>query len=160
LQEDDMSLPGPDPGIPDDQIFAEANSGDNGTHNGAGQWWLSPDVVAELGGVPTDTVTTGDAVNVVSKAHHRGGLNLNTEVAFDVWICSSTVAIAAGNATKISPLTNQLRISQFNGQPSATKSFTWNVPQNGAGAETAGHRCLVGRVYPVLPADTPSTTDF
>jgi hypothetical protein len=148
-----------DPGLAgDNQVYAEAITGDGGVHNASAIWWLSPDIQLD-GNAPT--VNPGDTITVHAKAHHRGGLPNATLVQFEMWICTTSVAITSATATRISPNNLTLDIFSFSGGV-GTRDYTWAVPASlpNTNPEGLGHRCLVGRYYPLLAGVTPSTSSF
>ena len=149
-----------DPGLAaDTQIYTEAISGDGGVHNASAIWWLSPCI--QLQGNAT-TVHPGDSVTVHAKAHHRGGLTNQTQVQFEMWICTSSVAISSATATKLSPNSLLLDIASFSGGVGEV-TYPWTVPASlpDTNPQGVGHRCLVGRSYPILPAPlSPSASSF
>src|SRR5882762_577950 len=88
-----------DPGLAADTcIFMEAVSGDGGTHNSGGAWWLSPDI--QLTG-PTsgpDKADPGVANPVDVTLHNKGGdckLPPGTEsVTIELWAGNPSLAMA------------------------------------------------------------------
>jgi hypothetical protein len=149
-----------DPGLAaDTQIYAEAISGDGGVHNASAIWWLSPGI--QLQGNAT-TVHPGDTITVHAKAHHRGGLTNQTQVQFEMWICTSSVAISTATATRLSPNSLTLDIASFAGGVGEV-TYPWAVPASlpDTNPQGVGHRCLVGRYYPILNTPlSPSASSF
>ena len=93
-----------DPGLAADTcIFMEAVSGDGGTHNSGGAWWLSPDIQLNGPASGPDKADPGVANPVDVTLHNKGGdckLPPGTE--------SVTIELWAGNpAQKLRDLTEK-----------------------------------------------------
>ena len=92
-----------DPGLGGDTCFyVEAISGDGGTHDPAGTWWLSPDIqlVGPVSG--PDNADPGQ-INPVDVVFHRRAANsdCNTpgdeRVTVELWVGYPSLAMAPNN---------------------------------------------------------------
>ena len=154
-----------DPGLSNDTcIFVEAITGDGGTHDSHGVWWLSPDI--KLVG-PISGADTGDAGqnNPITVTFHRKPASSNCTfpgdegVTVEVWVANPSLAISPavpGSATRVGFIGSLLPPEGANGTQeidwSALRAPHANDPQN------PGPKCLVARAYP--SSGIPNTSSF
>jgi hypothetical protein len=153
-----------DPGLAADACsFMEAISGDHGAHNGAGIWWLSPDI--QLVG-PTSGADKADpgVVNTVDVTLHNHGGNCSrpagTEsITLELWMGNPSLAMAP-NIAASTVYIDGVGMTVFGLGTTATHQFTWTPPAGvpASDPQSPGHKCLIARCY----ADplTPSANSF
>ncbi len=146
-------------------IYMEAVTGDGGTHNPNGVWWLSPDI--KLTG-PTSGPDKADPGqnNTVDVTYHRMAAASNCTLApgaesitVELWAGNPSLAMAPNNPASTA-------LIQSIGAPippegaSLTQVVNW-VPPQGLPADdpqSSGHKCLIARCYP--DPLTPDSKDF
>jgi hypothetical protein len=152
-----------DPGLAaDTSTFLEANAGDNGVHDPAGVFWLSPDI--QLTG-PTSGIGKADpgqanTVDVTYRATANGTVPSGTEsLTIDLFVANPSLVMAPDNPSSTE------RIDSFGQQlltpgDSRTLQFLWTPPSGVSAShpQAPGHKCLIARAY----ADplTPSASNF
>ncbi|HMF57378.1 MAG TPA: hypothetical protein VK619_13630 [Pyrinomonadaceae bacterium] len=154
-----------DPGLAADTcFFMEAVTGDGGTHNSNGVWWLSPDI--KLTG-PTSGLDKADPgqVNTVEVTFHKKASDSNCvtpgdeSAVVELWVGNPSLAMAPNNMAS----TFQVQITGAALPPdggSQTPVIDW-TPPNGLppdDPQSSGHKCLIARCYP--SSLTPSSTNF
>ena len=141
-----------DPGLTTDTcIYMEAVTGDKGTHDNTGVWWLSPDIQLTGPISGPDKADPGQS-NTVNVNFHRKAddcVTLGDEsVTVELWVGNPSLAMAPNNPASTS-------LIQITGAPfpapnaTATQPFNW-TPPNGLPAsdpQSSGHKCLVARCY-------------
>lgn len=153
-----------DPSLAGDTcIFMEAVTGDGGNHT-ASVWWLSPDIVLTGPISGPDKADPGQNNTVEIKIHRKSeesncifpGVEA---VNVELWTGNPSIALAPNNAAST-------KLIQLTGSPvplpGATSSqiIIWNPPAGvpPSHPESAGHKCLIARVYP--DNLTPSPQSF
>lgn len=157
-----------DPGLAADTcIFMEAVSGDGGTHNGTGVWWLSPDIqlVGPTSGI--DKADPGAANTVDVTLHNHGATNATTctlppgteSVTIELWMGNPSLAMAPSIATSTKHI-DSIGVPIFGLGATASHQFTWTPPTGlpASDPQAPGHKCLIARCYP--DPLVPSTTSF
>jgi hypothetical protein len=152
-----------DPGLTTDTcIYMEAVTGDKGTHDNTGVWWLSPDIQLTGPISGPDKADPGQS-NPVNVNFHRKAddcVTLGDEsVTVELWVGNPSLAMAPNNQASTA-------LIQIMGAPfpapnaTATQPFNW-TPPNGLPAsdpQSSGHKCLVARCY--SSSVSPSATNF
>src|SRR6266571_6443802 len=143
-----------DPGLSNDNcIFMEATTGDGGSHNPSGVWWLSPDInlVGPLLG--PDNADPGQ-INPVKVAFHRKPASSNCSFSGDenltleLWVANPSLVISP----RVHLSTTRVA---FIGAPMPAEGeggvlqIDWNTPAAvpHGDPQSPGHKCLVARVY-------------
>ena len=92
-----------DPGLAGDTCyFMEAVSGDGGTHDPAGVWWLSPDILLTGPVSGPDNADPGQ-VNPVEVKFHRKAANSDCttpgdeSITVELWVGNPSLAMAPNN---------------------------------------------------------------
>ena len=154
-----------DPGLSNDTcIFIEAVSGDNGTHNASGVWWLSPDINLTGPASGPDAADPGQ-VNPVKIRFHRKSAASNClfpgdeSISVELWVANPSLVMAPrvrGSATRVGFIGSSLPAEGDSG----TQQLDWMAPSGLAAADpqSGGPKCLVARCYP--DSGTPSGTNF
>jgi hypothetical protein len=154
-----------DPGLAGDTcIFMEATSGDGGTHNPNGTWWLSPDI--SLVG-PTSGPDKADPgqVNPVQVNFHRKAAQSNCvfsggeSITVELWVGNPSLAMTPDNpASTFRVLIIGSPLPPEGG--SGVQPIDWTPPQGlpPNDPQSSGHKCLIARCYP--DNLTPSSTNF
>ncbi len=145
-------------------LFLEAVAGDGGVHNGAGVWWLSPDVTLTGATSGPDKADPGQH-NTVQVTFRRKGAGSNCQFPFsenatiEVWVGNPSLVMAPNNPASTTRI-------EWIGSPmpaegaSGVQMVDW-VPPTGLPAsdpQSPGHKCLIARCYP--DALTPSANAF
>ena len=92
-----------DPGLAGDTCFyMEAVSGDGGTHDPAGTWWLSPDIQLTGPVSGPDNADPGQVNPVVVKFHRRAAnsdcqTTGDESIAVQLWVGNPSLAMAPNN---------------------------------------------------------------
>lgn len=147
----------------DTQTFMEAVSGDAGTHDATGVWWLSPDVqlIGSLSGVGYADPGADNTIDVTMHARAAAGngvLPPGTEsLTIDVWVANPSLAMAPNNSAS-SYHVDSIGMPLLSPGASQTHQFHWTPPSGlpATDPQSPGHRCLIARCYadPLIP--TPS----
>jgi len=154
-----------DPGLAGDTCyFMEAVSGDGGTHDPAGVWWLSPDILLTGPVSGPDNADPGQ-VNPVEVKFHRKAANSDCttpgdeSVTVELWVGNPSLAMAPNNQA------STFAIQSIGGQVPApgdigTQHIDWSVPAGlpPDNPQAPGHKCLIARCYP--ESLTPSSKNF
>ena len=157
-----------DPGLANDTcIFMEAVSGDGGTHNPSGTWWLSPDIVL-TGPVSGPDHADPGQINPVQVKFHRKAAASNCNFPGDesltvqLWVANPSLVMVPNNPA------SAVKVSLSIGTPvplegaSGSQQVDWNVPPAGSvpnnDPQSPGHKCLIARCYP--DSLTASTSAF
>jgi len=154
-----------DPGLAGDTCFyMEAVSGDGGTHDPAGTWWLSPDIQLTGPVSGPDNADPGQ-VNPVVVKFHRKPANSDCKTPGDesitvqLWVGNPSLAMTPNNPASTSLIAN---IGSPMPAPGATgtQPNDWSVPSGLPldDPQGPGHKCLIARCFPDSLA--PSNTKF
>jgi hypothetical protein len=156
-----------DPGLAADTCtFMEAVSGDGGTHNSGGVWWLSPDIALTGPTSGPDKADPG-ADNSIQLTFHRKpaanncSLPAGTEsITAEVWVGNPALAMTPDNPASTKMVGGIGSPIPSDGATVTPQPIIWH-PLTGldpSDPQSPGHKCLIARCY----ADplTPSTTDF
>jgi hypothetical protein len=153
-----------DPGLAADACtYMEAVSGDGGTHNASGAWWLSPDIqlVGSVSGMDKADPGVDNTIDVT--LHAAAGncvLPPGTEsLTIDLYVANPSLAMAPNNSASTKHI-DSIGMPLLSAGGSETHQFHW-VPPTGlppADPQSPGHKCLIARCY----ADplTPSNSNF
>ena len=143
-----------DPGLANDTcIFIEAISGDGGTHNANGIWWLSPDITLTGPASGLDHADTGQSNPVKVKVHRKSSASGchfpgDESITVELWVANPSLVMAPrpGSATRVGfigsplPLEGSSRLQQIDWTPPS------GVPADDP--QSRGPKCLVARCYP------------
>lgn len=147
----------------DTSTYMEAVSGDGGTHNGAGVWWLSPDI-ALVGSVSGADKADPGADNTIDVALHAAVAPANgnnptgaESLTIELWVANPSLAMAPNNSASTKHV-DSIGIPLLAPGGSATHQFHW-VPPTGLpidDPQSPGHKCLIARCYadPLIPSSS------
>lgn len=154
-----------DPGLAGDSCFyMEAVSGDGGTHDPAGTWWLSPDIQLTGPVSGPDNADPGQTNPVVVKFHRKSAnTNCNTtgdeSITVQLWVGNPSLAMAPNNQASTFMIAN---IGSPMPAPGATgtQAVDWSVPSGlpADNPQAPGHKCLIARCFP--DSLSPSNSNF
>jgi hypothetical protein len=154
-----------DPGFAKDTcIFMEATSGDGGTHDPNGTWWLSPDIIL-VGPTSGPDIADPGQVNPVQVNFHRKDARSDClftgaeSITVELWVGNPSLAMTPDNPASTS-------LIQTIGSPmplegaSGGQLIDWTPPQGlpATDPQSPGHKCLIARCYP--DNLTPTSTNF
>src|SRR5262249_22156859 len=147
--------------VGDTCTFMEANSGDGGTHNTNGAWWLSPDIALTGSVSGPDKPDPGVDNTVDVTLHSSGGqctLPPGTEsLTIELWVANPSLVMAPNNPASTTHI-DSIGMQLFSGAGSATHQFHWVPPQGlpASDPQAPGHKCLIARGYadPLIPSNT------
>jgi len=154
-----------DPGMAGDTCFyMEAVSGDGGTHDPAGTWWLSPDIQLTGPVSGPDNADPGQTNPVVVKFHRKSAnTDCNTpgdeSITVQLWVGNPSLAMAPNNPASTFMIAN---IGSPMPAPGATgtQPVDWSVPSGlpPDNPQAPGHKCLIARCFP--DSLSPSNSNF
>ncbi|HBB93839.1 MAG TPA: hypothetical protein DC054_00475 [Blastocatellia bacterium] len=154
-----------DPGLAGDTCFyMEAVSGDGGTHDPAGTWWLSPDIQLTGPVSGPDNADPGQTNPVVVKFHRKSAnTDCNTpgdeSITVQLWVGNPSLAMAPDNQASTFMIAN---IGSPMPAPGATgtQQVDWSVPSGlpPDNPQGSGHKCLIARCFP--DSLSPSNSNF
>ena len=144
-----------DPGLAGDTcIFMEAISGDGGTHNPNGTWWLSPDI-ALVGPISGPDKADPGQVNPVQVNFHRKSAASNCvfsgaeSITVELWVGNPSLAMTPDNPASTFHILSIGSALPAEGA-SGGQAINWTPPQGlpASDPQSSGHKCLIARCYP------------
>lgn len=154
-----------DPGLAGDTCFyMEAVSGDGGTHDPAGTWWLSPDIQLTGPVSGPDNADPGQINPVVVKFHRKpANTDCNTPgdetLTVQLWVGNPSLAMAPNNQASTFSVLN-IGSPAVGPGATGTQQIDWSVPSGlpPDDPQGPGHKCLIARCFPDSLA--PSNSNF
>lgn len=152
--------------MPDQCIYLEACPGDQGQNKGSNpgcpQWWLSSDITLTSSTGQPDQAVEGQPNTATVKGHWAPNcaLPLDTTIFVELWVATPHMNMSPSPSTSHNITTTTL--SGLTPGSSATVTIPWTPtpanPNDPNDPQSAGHKCLVARCYPITsPVDS---TDF
>lgn len=155
-----MSDTGIDSKDPSNCLYMEANPGDGGTHNAAGVWWLSPDVV--MTGPDPSKANPSPTLNTTNVTVHWKDCNPFGSVpddlkivVFDLYIGDPTLTMIPGwptagcNLKSLAVAATVTGIAQAG--PPVKTAVNWTASATSGDPDFINgiqHKCMVARCYP------------
>ena len=154
-----------DPGLAGDTCcYMEAISGDGGTHDPAGTWWLSPDILLTGPVSGPDNADPGQVNPVVVKFHRKpANSDCSTpgdeSITVQLWVGNPSLAMAPNNQASTAIIANIGSPMPAPGN-TGTQQVDWSVPSGlpPDNPQGPGHKCLIARCFP--DSLTPSNKNF
>jgi hypothetical protein len=138
-------------------------------HTGAGNWWLSQDVI--MAGADPSTASPDPSGNVVSQVTVRANEGCapgpGDTVRIDLYVCTPSLNIAPFPPDSLVATTAMIYpVSAFAPSNCATQtsppsfvSVPWTVSANASDPNGPGHKCLIARCYPFV-GSTPDALNI